>query len=156
MYKRQIEGPGGRRSNRVFHYYGPDAVIPGADIRLLDNAIGGSAGYLETLATHLPVVWLTPRVEVHLGDEYVMAKGCLFPFALRPGQAAIFDRLAAAIAQRTAAIPNLSILDQPALLHFTMPGDFITCDALHWADGDHLSQSGRAWLAERLTPSLWP
>lgn len=149
-----IEGPGGRRTKRVFELYPPGTPIPARDISLLDARIARNAAYLAGLARHVPVIWLTPRIEPHLNDSYVMARGCSADFALRPGQAALFQRMAEAIGAAVAGLPGVSALNQPDLLHFTMPRDFITCEALHWADGDHLSPSGRLWLGERLAGVL--
>lgn len=151
-----IIGPGGRSKEQLFALYGLDEEMPEADIDLRSDRIGANAAWLEGLARVLPVVWLTPRIEPHIDETAIMARGCDFAYALRPGQAAIFDRLAQAIGERVAGHPGLTALDQPALLHFTMPQDFMTCDALHWADTDHLSRSGRVWLAERLAPVLLP
>ena len=151
-----IIGPGGRSKEQLFALYGLDEEMPEADIHLRNDRIGANAAWLEGLARVLPVIWLTPRIEPHIDETAIMARGCGFAYALRPGQAAIFDRLAQAIGARVAGHPGLTALDQPTLLHFTMPQDFMTCDALHWADTDHLSRSGRVWLAERLAPFLLP
>lgn len=152
-----IVGPGERSKERLFALYGLDDEMPAADIHLRDDRIEANARYLETLSRHVPVIWLSPHIEPHIDDGVIMAHGCNYPYALRPGQAAIFDRLAVAIAARLAGqAPALRAVDQQALIHFTMPEDFMTCDALHWADTNHFSRSGRAWLAARVAPALVP
>ena len=151
-----IEGPGGRRTKRLFAFYPPGTAIPEGEITLLDDRIARDAAYLAGLARLVPVVWLTPRIEPHMDEAYLMAQGCDAPFALRPGQAALFARMARAIEAAVAPLPGVTALDQPAVLDFTLPRDLITCEALHWADGDHLSPTGRLWLGRRLAPVLRP
>ena len=85
-----------------------------------------------------------------------MEHGCDYPFALRPGQLAIFERLTSAIEDFAADVPNLRVVDQPAALDLTMPGDFLTCERLLWRDGDHLGRAGLEWLGARLAPVLAP
>lgn len=151
-----IEGPGGRRTGRLFRLYGLDTPIPETDITLLTDRIARNAAYVEALAEHVPVVWLTPRTEIHIRPTDIMARGCSHAFALRPGQAEIFARLARAIETQVGQRQNLAVLDQGPLLHLTLPQDFLTCEALHWRDGDHLSRSGLQWLGARLGPALVP
>lgn len=151
-----IEGPGGRLTGRIFALYAHDAPIPAGDITLLDDRIHRNAEFLRGLARHLPVLWLTPRIELHIRTADIMAQGCSYPFALRPGQAEVFQRLATAITAEVGSSPGLRVLDQGPLMHLTLPQDFITCEALHWRDGDHLSATGLAWLGERLAPHLVP
>ncbi len=154
--QRLIEGPGGRRTESLFRYYAPDAEIPEADIRLLGDAIAANGAYAAALARRLPVVWLSPRIEPHIPDSWIMEHGCDYPFALRPGQLAIFERLTSAIEDFAADVPNLRVVDQPAALDLTMPGDFLTCERLLWRDGDHLGRAGLEWLGARLVPVLAP
>ncbi len=151
-----IEGPGGRRTGKLFSLYAHDTPIPDGDITLLDDRIRRNADFLRGLAQHVPVLWLTPRVEVHIRTADIMALGCNHPFALRPGQAQIFQRLARAIEAEIGTGSGVGVLDQGPLMHLTLPQDFLTCEALHWRDGDHLSGSGLAWLGARLGPHLAP
>ncbi|MBN8291637.1 acyltransferase [Rhodobacter sp. NTK016B] len=152
--QRLIEGPGGRRTESLFRYYAPDAAIPEDDITLLTDVIAANEAYAAQLAEHVPVVWLSPRIELHIPDSWIMERGCDYAFALRPGQHAIFERLTTVIETMTADVPNLRVVDQPAALDLTMPEDFLTCERLLWRDGDHLGRAGLEWLGGRLTPVL--
>lgn len=151
-----IEGPGGRRSERLFAYYAPEDPMPADEITLLSERIAANLAWAEALAAHAPVIWLTPRVEPHIPFAHILARGCDHGFDLRPGQRAIFDRLAAEITARAAVTSRVQVLDQGPLLDLRLPDDLVTCDALHWRDGDHLSPSGLAWLGPRLAPALLP
>lgn len=149
-------GPGGRRTKRLFGFYPPGAEMPAADLTLLTDHFERNAAYVRAVSAYVPVFWLSPRIEPQLDDAHIMAHGCDYAFELRPGQQAVFDRMARAVEAAVAEDPAITPLDQGALIHLTMPQDFITCDALHWRDGDHLSASGLDWLAERLAPHLVP
>lgn len=155
--QRLIEGMGGRRTERIFDLYPPGTEIPPSEVHVLTDLIAANTAYLQGLAAHVSVIWLTPRIEPQLDDAHIMAHGCSHAFALRPGQAELFRRIGEAITAELSGVhPALRVLDQPALIDFTMPRDFMTCEALHWSDGDHLSVTGRAWLAARLAPVLVP
>ena len=149
-------GPGGRRTERLFGFYPPGTEMPAEDLTLLNDRFERNAAYLRAVSAYVPVVWLSPRIEPQLDDAHVMAKGCDYDFALRPGQQEIFDRMARAVETLVAGEAAITSLDQGALLDFTMPQDFITCEALDWRDGDHLSPTGLDWLAQRLAPYLVP
>ncbi|GAB4263639.1 MAG: acyltransferase family protein [Pararhodobacter sp.] len=149
-----IVGPGGRRGERLFRMFDPEAPIPAEQIRVDAERIARNAAFAERLSRHVPTVWLTPRIEPHLPDAHVMAHGCDYPFTLRPGQANIFERLARDIAD--AAAPEVIVIDQTRVLAFEMPGDFITCEALYWSDGNHLSAAGLERFGPRLAAALLP
>lgn len=146
-----IEGPGGREAERIFALYAPGTPMPAGDITLATDRIEANAAYVRALAAVVPTLWLSPRPEMHLDAAHIMAHGCDHDFSPRPGQMAIFERLAVAVAERAGAA---QVIDQPAALALRFPEDFMTCEALDWSDGDHLSLTGRSWLAERIGPRL--
>ena len=144
----------GRSAERLFRTFGPKATIPVMALEVRMDAIRAIDRYLETLSAHVPVTWLTPRVEMHLPDTYVMDKGCNYDFALRPGQAELFDRLARVIAEQAQSTARLSVVDQMAVIDLQMPDDFLTCARSYWTDEDHLSAAGREAFVRRLAPVL--
>jgi len=150
-----LSGPHGRVAEALFRYYAPDDEMIAEEISVQHERIEHIAAYLATLTPNLPVFWLTPRIEHHLDDSYVMSRSCDYPFALRPGQALLFDRLAEAVADQTQGA-EFTVINQTTAAAITFPQDFMTCEAMHWRDGDHLSHSGLVWLGERLAPIFMP
>lgn len=105
--------------------------------------------YLETLARHVPVVWLTPRLEPHISMDQIKRQGCAHPYQLRPGLRKVFDGLEAAIAAALSG-SEVKVLLQSDLLGLSMPQDLLSCDALYWSDGDHFSNAGEKRFGQRL------
>lgn len=145
----------GRSAERLFARFAPEQPLDLADIRMDTQSLGAVRVYLERLVRHVPVIWLTPRIEPHLPDSYIIAKGCDFSFDLRDGMEELFTRLSDAV-RTEAQGTGIEVLDQMAVVDFTMPEDFTTCDAHHWTDTDHLSRTGRAIFGIRLAPYLLP
>lgn len=145
----------GRSSEDLFLPYAPDDAMDPDAFTVLTGRIARTGAYLEGLARHVPVIWLTPRIEPHLPDAWLIAQGCDFPFALRPGQAELFARVDAAIAARPPA-PGLRVVNQMQAVDFRMPQDYMTCAAHHWTDADHLSATGRLRFGQALAPLLIP
>lgn len=146
---------GGREAEALFQLTPPDGAMPIDQISIRRERLALIADYASRLAQSVPVFWLTPRIEHHLDDAYIMARGCGYAFALRGGQEALFQRLAGAIAD-TPVGPGVTIVDQNTAAQISFPEDFMTCDAMYWIDGDHLSQSGRARIGPRLAPYVLP
>lgn len=144
----------GRSAERLFRTFGPETAIPVTTLEIKTKAIDAIGRYLGALSAHVPVIWLTPRIEMHLPDSYVMAKGCAHDFALRPGQAALFERLADKIAALGQGMDRVRVIDQMAVIDLQMPDDFLTCARSFWTDEDHLSAAGREAFAARLAPVL--
>ncbi|WP_296642246.1 acyltransferase family protein [Roseinatronobacter sp.] len=144
----------GRSAERLFRTFGPEMPIPFMELVVKTELIGAIGRYLESLSVHVPVIWLTPRIEMHLPDSYVMVKGCRHDFALRPGQSELFDRMTQEIARRAQAMARVSVVDQMAVIDLQMPDDFLNCQRSLWTDEDHLSAAGREAFAARLAPVL--
>jgi peptidoglycan/LPS O-acetylase OafA/YrhL len=149
-----IEDRDGRSSERLFMRFGPEDAIDVQDLTVRAKSLAVTADYLQSLAQIVPVTWLTPRMEPHLPDSYIMRKGCDHAFDLRPGQRALFTRLSEEIAALGRALPDVTVLDQMAQVDMQMPDDFLTCAGSLWTDADHLSTLGRAVFGARLAPVL--
>jgi len=120
--------------------------------------IARTISYLEQLARTVPVTWLAARIEPHVSVNRVLRQGCAARFTLRPGQAEVFTRLDAAIAEAVAQakVPELSYLPLAALPALDMTSDYMTCDTIYWSDGDHWSNTGEQHFGPRLLTALPP
>ena len=138
-------GPGGSDLLRHLPW---DASVP--DYPLDTDAIDRMADYAGTIAAHIPITWLAPRIKPDLPAAHLLDRGCAAPFALRPGQRDLYRRLDAAIAASLngSAVSYIPLDATP----FDMAQDFLTCDASYWTDGGHWSPEGEALFARRLLP----
>ena len=120
--------------------------------------IARTIAYLAKLAQTVPVTWLAPRIEPHVSANRVLRQGCAASFTLRSGQAEVFTRLDAALAAAVAEakVPGLTYLPLAALPALDMTTDYMTCDTIYWADGDHWSTSGEQRFGARLLAALPP
>ena len=117
-------------------------------------AVAALLTYLDRLAAHVPTTLLAPRVEPHIPPARVLRAGCSATYALRPGQAQVYQTLDRTLATASAGtrVAYIGLDAQP----FDMASDFMTCDTLYWSDGDHWSASGEARFGARLLPVLPP
>jgi peptidoglycan/LPS O-acetylase OafA/YrhL len=106
-------------------------------------------GYLAELSHYAPVLWFGPRVEPHIDRDDILRLGCDHPFTLRDRQEEVFDALDERIAETVGDAPNFDYLSQNDAFGYRFPEDFMTCDALYWSDGDHLSTDGERRFGER-------
>jgi hypothetical protein len=144
----------GRTAERLFARLGPEGEMDPQDISIDLSVLDGFADYVKSLAEFTRVTWLTPRMEFHFSDTYIIKNGCDFSFALRPGQAQIFEMIAQSIQGLVAGTSNISVVDQGQALALQMPEDFMTCERSFWSDGDHLSAHGATAFGQRLAPIL--
>lgn len=109
--------------------------------------------YLESLAPYAEIIWIGPRPEPHIPHEFMMREGCESHFTLRENQFGPYREMEREIATRLADSP-VSFISQIDALAFDIHDDFMTCEALYWTDGDHLSQEGQARFGPRLMQAL--
>lgn len=146
----------GRTSERLFANLGPEGAMDLALLQIRFDMIADQAAYLARITPYTAVLWLTPRIEFHFTDSYIIRKGCDYEFELRPGQAQVFDQLAVSIASAESGQDALKVVNQNDILALQMPSDFMTCDRSLWSDGDHLSAAGIVEFGSRLAPALIP
>ena len=108
--------------------------------------------YVAELSKSVPVVWFLPRVEPHIGSNYILRNGCEGKYFFREGQVALFDNLERVIAAQIDAVGSdrLTWVSQNELFHIDLAKDFMTCDDLYWSDGDHFSETGEVLFGSRL------
>lgn len=114
----------------------------GADIAMVRDALALAGG-------HPGLVWIGPRIEPHIGNGYLLDKGCAHPYRLRPGLAEVFTMLDGEITRRMQDSP-VPYLSQIAATGLTLPEDFTDCTTLYWRDGDHWGYAGAVRFTERL------
>lgn len=76
-------------------------------------------------------------------------RGCDYPYAFRENQLEQYERLDSYIA-KTVAESQFTYISQLDLLDITLPEDLLSCEALFWQDGDHLSAAGEDRFGARL------
>ncbi|WP_418135127.1 acyltransferase family protein [Psychromonas sp. GE-S-Ul-11] len=106
--------------------------------------------YLTELSKLTHVTWFGSRVEPHFTYKQILQKNCTSNFTLRSGQKAPFIKLDDHIRSKVKPIPNLKFVSQNKTLNYSFPQDFMSCEHLLWADGDHLSANGEVLFGKRL------
>ena len=123
-------------------------VQPG-EFRILESRAAAGLPYLARLAELSPLVWVGPRIEPHIGLNYMLNAGCDHAYELRPGLDALFTELDRRLAAASAAagVRYVSLIDA---VRFDPKREFMTCDELYWRDGDHWSLEGAKLFVGRL------
>ncbi len=137
-------------SRAMFHNLGPKEPVEG--LLVDEQNVQLTADYLDHLSQYTPVLWFLPRPDPHIPDTQIIEGGCRYEFSYRPGQKEVFDLLDRYIEMHVQARGNrhFTTLSQSATFNFRFPEDFMTCDAIYWADGDHFSSSGEEKFGDRL------
>ena len=149
---RYFQSPEGRIGEENFNRIPEDAELPAEDFQVLEQRIDnelGELGYLAGLSEHTSVVWVGPRIEPHIGLNFMLSRGCDYRYNLREGQRALFVDLDRRLADAAAAadVAYVSLIDA---MRFDMATDFMTCARLYWRDGDHWSVDGSELFVGRL------
>ncbi len=105
--------------------------------------------YLEQISESVPVVWLSPRIEPHISQKYMLRAGCEHDYVLRPGLEDVFKGLETAISEALDT-STVMFMSQNELLDLSFPEDFLNCEVLLWSDGDHLSNAGERRFGQRM------
>ena len=138
----------------IFRRIPENAPVNRDDYRIRDVFIERVARYLDRLGTHTQVIWIGPRIEPHIYLNFMLRHGCDRDYALRPGLQGLFLDLDATI-DEASKNRDYTYVSQAKVTAFDIRDDFINCDVLYWADGDHWSVPGAARFVERLLES-WP
>ncbi len=114
-----------------------------------DTNILAVRDYLNNLARHVDVAWFGPRIEPHIAKMDILKRGCAHDFRLRPNQLDIFQNLDARIASLLEGESRIRFMSQNEAFQYQFPRDFMSCDAIYWSDGDHLSAEGEKRFGSR-------
>jgi len=111
--------------------------------------VAATLAYLEALSEVTPVLWFGPRLEPQIPEETVLARGCKYPFQLRPNQRELFDTLDRYIEDAAAVRGKVHYLSQNQAYRFQFPADYMDCNHRYWVDGDHFSAEGERRFGPR-------
>lgn len=157
--QRLLTAPNGEQSRDYLTRIPEYGRVAGQGLKIFEARIAREAPLLRAFAALDPsarVIWVGPRVQPHIGLNFILNGGCGYRYALRDGQAELFadlDRRLAAAAG-SAGVEYVSLIDA---VRFDMAKDFMTCDVMYWRDSDHWSEAGARRFVRRLLaaePSL--
>lgn len=134
-------------SRSMFAEWSLDAVVPAYEPHR--ERLSAVRDYLDGLANHVPVVWLSSRVEPHVHQDLLEQQGCEHAYKLRPGAKEVFMRLESEISALLAK-SKVNFLSQFELLNLSFPEDLLSCEELYWSDGDHFSNAGEKRFGRRM------
>ena len=144
-----LEMTRGARGRDILRDVSPTDRLDPTGYRPVAGKIDAVFDYLEDLSAHGPVVFVGPRLEPQIPWQALIRLGCDHDFTLRPGQRAVFQTIDTALAARAAG-SDIAYVSQIQGMNLDMRRDFMTCDILYWADGDHWTQAGAERFVERL------
>ncbi len=146
---RLMETVAGERDRDILLNRGLTEPVDPSRYFLASARVDAVIAYLSVLSQQAPVVWVGPRIEPQIPHRVLIQLGCTHGYDLRPGQRELFEKLDHALSA-TAAEAGLTYVSQIDSTTFDMSQDFLTCDTLYWADGDHWSQAGSVRFVGRL------
>ena len=154
--QRLLRSPNGRATRNFLTHIPEYGQVTGQGIEIFEERIGRELQGLAEFGQVARVVWVGPRIEPHIGLNYMLNGGCDHPYALRKGQEELFAALDESLAAsaEAAGVAYVSLIDAIA---FDMETDFMTCDQLYWRDSNHWSEAGARLFVGRLladVPSL--
>lgn len=118
------------------------------------DSVNVVAEYLGVLAGYNRVVWFGSRLEPHITDSMIMARGCSYDYKLRENQHDIFDALDDDMESIVEKYPGLVFYSQNEMYKFSFPEDFMNCNNIFWSDGDHFSAEGERYFGSRFDVSI--
>ncbi|MEH6452569.1 MAG: acyltransferase family protein [Psychromonas sp.] len=110
--------------------------------------------YLAEISEFAPITWFGSRIEHHFTNEQILQQGCDANFNLRDGQKTVFNSLDRYINTHTTSLKKVKFLSQNEVLDYQFPRDFMNCEKILWADGDHISIVGEEVFGKRLPDSF--
>jgi peptidoglycan/LPS O-acetylase OafA/YrhL len=121
-----------------------------------ETYIARTIDYLSQLQTHVPVLFMGPRLEHHK-NVMLLAKFAIkcegFDVQLDPNIRKTFEGLDGYLAQRAAAA-KIEYFSSMEAIHFDARTDLYDCGAVYWTDGDHWSEDGERLFGLRLVQAL--
>ncbi|WP_369743394.1 acyltransferase family protein [Pseudidiomarina sp. PP-1MA] len=105
---------------------------------------------LAALGNHVPVRFITPRIEPHISNRYLLDNGCNFSYSIRPGLFELFDSIAIAAHKVGGSYPSVELFNLPRFISMKESKDLIDCPQLMWRDGDHWSHFGEVYFVKKL------
>ncbi|MBE3637050.1 acyltransferase family protein [Mangrovicoccus algicola] len=136
----------GASTRDIFTALAVDEPVPAT--RPVAARIGEPRDYLAALPGTARIIWFGPRPVHYIPDRFILAKGCDYPFRLRPGMLDPIRMLDAAIREAVAGT-RIEYVSQLELMDLTLPGDLMDCGAIYWTDGDHFSAEGEIRFGRR-------
>lgn len=92
---------------------------------------------------------ITPRIEPHISERYILDNGCDATYSLRPGMSALFGQLSHEIETRFQRV-GIDTFNTTKAIPMLNNEDFINCPSLLWRDGDHWSNEGELYFIKKL------
>jgi len=144
-----LEASWGERGRNMFARSGITQPLDPEDYSTIPDRIEDIVNYLLRLNKHVPVTFVGPRIEPHIPWQAMIRLGCRYNYALRSGQADVFrnmDRTLSKVVEKN----GLGYVSQVDGMSLDLGEDFMTCDTLYWADGDHWTSAGAARFVRRM------
>ena len=104
---------------------------------------------LKGLAENIVVIG--PRIEPHIQNKYIKKFSCKHKFLTRENLTKSFHALDQIFKETFTASEYISLQE---IIKFSIDKDFMNCEEIYWADGDHWSKSGEIHFSERLARGL--
>lgn len=136
----------GDSTRKMFKDLSPNEPMP--DYQPIRKRIAEPRDYLAGLPEGPRIIWFGPRPAHYLPERYILSKGCNYPFQLRENGLAPFRALDTAILKSIDGT-RIEYVSQVELMDLSFPEDLLTCDAIYWNDGDHLSAAGEVYFGKR-------
>lgn len=144
-----LETSEGARGREIFRAVSLAHSLDPERYRPIQERIDSVMSYLFRLNEKTPVSFIGPRIEPHIPLRAMLQMGCRHDYTLRAGQEEIFRNLDDQLSTIVGAA-GLTYVSQIKEQHFDLRDDFMTCDELYWADGDHWTSTGAARFVGRL------
>lgn len=138
-----------KRGRSIFASVSESAEIEPESYRVISSDVDAVVEYLESLSMYTHVVWIGPKIEPHIDNNYIIKYGCDHVYKLRPGLTDVFLYLDITIAQSLDG-RRVKYVPQTQITGFSMETDFIDCSNFYWSDGDHWSLHGASQFVKRL------
>lgn len=136
----------GDSTRKMFRELSPNEPMP--DYTPIKKRIREPRDYLANLSAGPRIIWFGPRPAHYLPERFILRKGCDYPFKLRENGLAPFQALDKAILKSIEGT-RIEYVSQVELMDLSFPEDLLSCDAIYWNDGDHLSAAGEIHFGER-------
>ncbi|WP_082890467.1 acyltransferase family protein [Halotalea alkalilenta] len=144
-----LETNDGRQGRQIISDIPEFGSVDASNFVIEQDNINKVIDYLDELSNYTRAIWIGPRIEPHIGFNYVMRRGCNFHYSLRNGLEEVFYRLDREIASMSTR-SNVEYISQVDVIKLDMNNDFINCSEFYWSDGDHWSLEGASLFVGRL------
>ncbi|WP_108261405.1 acyltransferase family protein [Mangrovicoccus ximenensis] len=136
----------GESTRDMFTQLPLDAEVP--DYKPVRKRIAEPRDYLAELPGNARIIWFGPRPVHYIPDQFILKKGCEYPYRLRTNIEGPIRNLDAAI-RKAVEGTRIEYVSQLELMQPDFPGDLLDCSAIYWTDGDHFSAEGEVRFGKR-------